>query len=272
MKARSLLLNIYVCGVLAFVLVPIIVILPMAFSDTRYLTFPPKGFSFRWFIEFFSNARWMGAAAFSLTIAFGVAIVTSVVGTMASYAVIRGGGRLASVFQVTLMLPVIVPHVALAVALYFFFQKVGLMGTTIGYILAHSVIAMPFTVLTVAAALSKIDPALENAAMSCGATRFTAFRLVTLPNILPSVFSGALFAFIISFDEPVITYFLAGARDKTLPRMMFDDIQMNITPMLAAIAVLLTSLSILVLLATAFLQRLSRSGGPREIQPGTRSI
>jgi mannopine transport system permease protein len=139
------------------------------------------------------------------------------------------------------------------------------MGTTTAYVLAHSIIAMPFVVFTVAAALSRIDPALENAAMSCGATRFAAFRLVTLPNILPNVFSGALFAFIISFDEPVITYFLAGARDKTLPRMMFDDIQMNITPMLAAIAVLLTGLSILILLATAVLQRRSRSRSPGEI-------
>jgi len=259
MKARSLLLNIYVCGVLAFVLVPILVILPMAFSDTPYLTFPPKGLSFRWFIKFCSDERWMGATAFSLTIALCVAIVTSVVGTMATYAMVRGGGRLAAVFQITLILPVIVPHVALAVALYLVFQKVGLMGTTVGYVLAHSIIAMPFAVFTIAAALSKIDPTLESAAMSCGATRFTAFRLVTLPSILPNVFSGALFAFIISFDEPVITYFLAGARDKTLPRMMFDDIQMNITPMLAAISVLLTGLSVLVLLSTALLQRRSRA-------------
>ncbi|MGE4242368.1 ABC transporter permease [Ramlibacter sp.] len=264
MNVRLLALNIYVCAVLAFVLVPILVILPMAFSNTSYLTFPPKGFSFRWFIEFFSNSRWMGAAAFSLTIAFCVALVTSVVGTMTSYAMVRGGGRLATVFRITLMLPVIVPHVALAVALYLVFQKVGLMGTTAGYVLAHSVIAMPFTVFTVSAALSRIDPALESAAMSCGATRFDAFRLVTLPNILPNVFSGALFAFIISFDEPVITYFLAGARDKTLPRMMFDDIQMNITPMLAAIAVLLTGLSIAVLLSAALLQRRSRTGSPSE--------
>jgi ABC-type spermidine/putrescine transport system permease subunit II len=271
-QARSLLLNACVALVLAFVLVPILVILPMAFSDTRYLTFPPKGFSLRWFEEFFTNSRWMGAAAFSLTIAVGVALVTSVVGTMATYAIVRGGGRLAKVFQITLMLPVIVPHVALAVALYLFFNKVGLMGTTLGYILAHSVIAMPFTVFTVAAALSRIDPALENAAMSCGATRFTAFRLITLPNILPNVLSGALFAFIISFDEPVITYFLAGARDKTLPRMMFDDIQMNITPMLAAIAVLLTGLSVLVLLGTAMLQRRSRAAQPADIQPSPRSL
>jgi len=256
---RSLMLNAYVYAVLAFVMIPILVILPMAFSDTSYLTFPPRGFSLRWFEEFFTNRRWMAAAGFSFAIAFLVAIVTAVLGTMATYAMVRGGGKLASLFQAALVLPIIVPHIALAVALYLFFQRIGLTGTIWAYVLAHSVIAMPFTVFTIAAALSRIDPALENAAMSCGATRFNAFRLVTLPNILPNVLSGALFAFIISFDEPVITYFLAGARDKTLPRLMFEDIQMNITPILAAIAVLLTALSVIVLLAAAALRRLSQN-------------
>jgi ABC-type spermidine/putrescine transport system permease subunit II len=200
----------------------------------------------------------MDAAALSVSIALLVALVTSVLGTMATYAMVRGGGRLVAVFQTTLMLPVIVPHIALAVALYLFFERIGLTGTITGYVLAHSVIAMPFTVFTISAALSRIDPALENAAMICGAPRFRAFRLVTLPNILPNVLSGALFAFIISFDEPVITYFLAGARNKTLPRLMFEDIQMNITPMLAAIALLLTGLSVVVLLVAALLRRLSQ--------------
>jgi ABC-type spermidine/putrescine transport system permease subunit II len=231
----------------------------MAFSDTSYLAFPPKGFSLRWFEAFFADSRWVDATGLSVTIAFAVAVVTSVLGAMAAYAVIRGGGWLASAFQTILMLPVIVPHIALAVALYLFFQRIGLTGTIPGYVIAHSVIAMPFTVFTISAALSRIDPALESAAMICGASRFHAFRLVTLPNILPDVLSGALFAFIISFDEPVITYFLAGARDKTLPRLMFEDIQMNITPILAAITVQLTGLSIVVLLLAAFLRRMSRS-------------
>lgn len=259
MSSRSLILNAYAYAVLAFVMLPILVIMPMAFSDTSYLAFPPQGVSLRWFREFFSNSRWMGAAGFSTAIASLVAVVTSLVGTMATYAMVRGGGKLASAFQTALVLPIIVPHLALAVALYLFFQQVGLTGSTWAYVLAHSVIAMPFTVFTIAAALTKIDPALENAAMSCGATRFDAFRLVTLPNIMPNVLSGALFAFIISFDEPVITYFLAGARDKTLPRLMFEDIQMNITPILAAIAVLLTVLSIIVLWTAAFLRNLSQS-------------
>jgi mannopine transport system permease protein len=162
------------------------------------------------------------------------------------------------VFRALLIGPIVVPHIALAVALYLFFQQTGLGGTRLGYVLAHAVIAMPFVVFTVTAALASVDPALEDAAMICGAPRFTAFRLVTLPLILPNVVSGALFAFIISFDEPVVAFFLAGIRDKTLPRMMFDDIEQNLTPVIPAIAVLLTGLSVAVLISAALLRRLSR--------------
>jgi len=257
MNARTLLLNAYVYAVLAFILVPILIILPMAFSETQYLTFPPQGFTLRWFEEFFNNRRWMDATWFSLRIAALTAVSTAIIGTMATYALVRGAGSLGTIFQALLIGPIVVPHIALAVALYLFFQQSGLSGTTIGYVLAHTIIALPFTVFTVSAALSSVDPALEDAALSCGATRFTAFRLITLPIILPNVISGALFAFIISFDEPVIAFFLAGIRDKTLPRMMFDDIEQNLTPVIPAIAVLLTVLSISVLLGAAILRRIA---------------
>lgn len=266
MNPRSLLLNAYVYAVLAFILVPILIILPMAFSETEYLAFPPQGFTLRWFTDFFGDQRWMEAMWFSVKIATLTAIVTAVIGTMATYALVRGAGSLGTVFQALLIGPIVVPHIALAVALYLFFQTTGLSGTVAGYVLAHSVIAMPFTVFTVAAALSSVDPALEDAAMSCGASRFTAFRLITLPMILPNVVSGGLFAFIISFDEPVVAFFLAGIRDKTLPRMMFDDIEQNLTPIIPAIAVLLTVLSIAVLIGAALLKRMSdnTAAAPKE--------
>ena len=257
MTPRSLALNAAVYAILAFVLIPILIILPMAFSETTYLAFPPKGFTFDWFGEFFGDRRWMAALRFSAEIAAITALVTTVIGTMASYAMVRGAGALGSLFQALLIGPIVVPHIALAVALYLFVQQTGLGGTRLGYVMAHSVIAMPFVVFTVAAALASVDPVLENAAMSCGAPRFTAFRLVTLPLILPNVVSGALFAFIISFDEPVVAFFLAGIRDKTLPRMMFDDIEQNLTPVIPAIAVLLTMLSILVLASAALLRGLA---------------
>ena len=255
MTARTWMLNAYVYAVLAFVLLPIVIILPMAFSSTTYLAFPPEGFTFRWFGEFFGDRRWMAALRFSVEIAAMTAVLTAVIGTMACYALVRGAGGLGALFQALLIGPIVVPHIALAVALYLFFQQTGLSGTRIGYVLAHTVIALPFVVFTVAGALASVDPALEDAAMSCGASRFDAFRLVTLPLILPNVVSGALFAFIISFDEPVVAFFLAGIRDKTLPRMMFDDIEQNLTPIIPSIAVLLTVLSVVVLVAGALLRR-----------------
>ncbi|MFC4669989.1 ABC transporter permease [Seohaeicola nanhaiensis] len=256
---RKLLLNAYVYAVLFFVLAPIVIILPMAFSTTDYLTFPPVGFTTSWFGEFFGSSRWMGATAFSFKIALLTSLTTAVIGTMSTYALMRGAGSLGTLFQGLLIAPIVVPHIALAVALYLFFRQTGLSSTVTGYVLAHSVIAMPFVVFTIAAALSSVDPTLEDAAISCGASRFAAFRLVTLPLILPNVLSGALFAFILSFDEPVITFFLAGIRDKTLPRMMFDDIEQNLTPVIPAIAVLLTVISIFVLLAAALLRRVAET-------------
>ncbi|MCG6116049.1 MAG: ABC transporter permease [Mesorhizobium sp.] len=266
MNGRALLLNAYVYAVLAFILLPILVILPMSLSESNYLTFPPEGFTLKWFQAYFGDARWMAATWFSLRIAVLTALTTAVIGTMATYALVRGAGSMGTLFQALLIGPIVVPHIALAVALYLFFQTTGLSGTTLGYVLAHSLIAMPFTVFTVAAALSSVDPALEDAAMSCGASRFTAFRLITLPMIMPNVIAGGLFAFIISFDEPVIAFFLAGIRDKTLPRMMFDDIEQNLTPVIPAIAVLLTLLSIAVLIGAGLLKRMAdkRAAGVQE--------
>ncbi|MBS9719703.1 ABC transporter permease [Tianweitania sp. BSSL-BM11] len=263
MNPRAIILNAYVYAVLIFILLPILVILPMAFSETTYLTFPPEGMTLRWFEDFFGNSRWMAATWFSVKIAALTAITTAVIGTMATYALVRGAKAMGTLFQAFLIGPIVVPHIALAVALYLFFQNTGLSGTVFGYVAAHSIIAMPFTVFTVAAALSSVDPALEDAAMSCGANRFNAFRLVTLPIILPNVISGALFAFIISFDEPVIAFFLAGIRDKTLPRMMFDDIEQNLTPIIPAIAVMLTLLSIVVLLAAGLLKYVANRNAAR---------
>lgn len=150
--------------------------------------------------------------------------------------------------------PVIAPHIAVAVACYLFYQRLGVVGTMTGFVAAHTVLALPFVVFTVSAALSRVDPDLESAAMSCGASRLRAFFLVTLPLIVPGLLSGALFAFIISFDEPVVSFFVSSVRQRTLPRRMFEDIEQNLTPVIPAIATLLTLLSIAVLVAAALLR------------------
>lgn len=249
-----LMLNAYVYGVLVFVLAPIVVILPMAFSEPSYLTFPPEGFTLDWFSAYLGDRRWMAATRLSFLVATLTAVLSAVIGTMATYAMMRGRGGFGTFFQVLLMGPIVIPHIALAVSLYMFLSRVGLLGTMFSYVLAHTVLAMPFVVFTVAAALSRVDADLEAAAMSCGASRFEAFTQVTLPLILPNVASAGLFAFIISFDEPVVSFFLAGIRDKTLPRQMFDDIEQNLTPIIPAVAVLLTLLSLSILFGAALLR------------------
>ncbi|WP_378942331.1 ABC transporter permease [Mesorhizobium sp. ANAO-SY3R2] len=258
-QTGSLALSAYVYAVLAFIMLPLVIIVPMSFGQNDFLEFPPTGFTLHWYFEYFGDRRWQAATLLSLKIAVLTAICTCIVGTAATYAMVRGTGRFATLFQILLIGPIIVPHIALAVGLYLLFQKVGLAGTTVGFVLAHMVLALPFVVFTVAAALGRVDADLEAAAMSCGASRFTAFRLVTLPLILPNVLSGALFAFIISFDEPVVSFFLSGIRDKTLPRRMFDDIEQNLTPIIPAIAVLLILLSIAILLGSYALRSRVRS-------------
>jgi len=255
----SLVLGAYVYAVLAFIIVPLVIVIPMSFSQNDYLAFPPTGFTLKWYAEYFDSRQWRAATWLSVQVALLTAVCASLIGTAATYAMVRGRGRFVTLFQILLIGPIIVPHIALAVGLYLFFQTIGLSGTVPGFVLAHTVLTLPFVVFTMAAALGKIDANLEAAAMSCGATRFQAFRFVTLPLVLPSVASGALFAFIISFDEPVVSFFLSGIRQKTLPRRMFEDIEQNLTPIIPAIATLLIVLSIAILLGGHALRSRSKT-------------
>lgn len=243
----------FVYAVLVFLLLPTLIIVPMSFSQNDYLEFPPTGFTLRWYGEYFADRRWRAATVLSLEIALLTTLCTMIIGTMVTYVMVRGRVLFRGAFNLLLMGPIIVPHIAMAVGLYLFLKPIGLAGSVAGFVAAHTVLALPFFVFTVAASLSQIDPALEQAAMSCGCSRPRAFLNVTLPLIVPSVLSGGLFAFIISFDEPTISFFLSGIRDRTLPRRMFENIEHGLTPELPAIATLLTLLSIAILAGVALL-------------------
>ncbi|MEM8854692.1 MAG: ABC transporter permease [Pseudomonadota bacterium] len=227
----------------------------MSFSPKGYLEFPPSGFTLHWYAEFFEDRRWQAATVLSFKIAFATVAATLLVGTPVAYAIVRGRLLMKPAFSVLLMGPIIVPHIAIAVALYLWLAPLGLVGSLFGFVLAHTMLALPFFVFTVASALSQIDQELEAAAMSCGASRLRAFFEVTLPLITPSVLSGSLFAFVISFDEPTISFFLSSIRDRTLPRRMFENIEHSLTPELPAIATMLTVLSVALLLGAFLLTR-----------------
>jgi mannopine transport system permease protein len=140
--------------------------------------------------------------------------------------------------------PIIVPNIVIAVAIYFAYIDARLIGSLPGFVMAHAIICIPFVVLTVTASLQRFDAGLELAAMSCGASRFRAFFLVTLPNIWPGVAAGGVFSFITSFDEPVISYFISSIRQATLPRVMFQNIETQVKPDVAAIGALMIVASV----------------------------
>lgn len=224
---------------LIFLVTPVLIVFPMSISDANYLSFPPEKLTLRWYEEVLTSSNWQRPILFSVKIATLVGIFSSVVGTLTAYAIERGSFRGKQFVQMLVIAPIIVPNIVIAIAIYFAFVNAGLIGSVYGFVAAHSIICIPFVVLTVTASLNRFDVGLELAAMSCGASRFKAFFLVTLPNIWPGVAAGGAFSFITSFDEAVISYFISSIRQTTLPRVMFQYIETQVKPDVAAIGSLL---------------------------------
>jgi mannopine transport system permease protein len=256
-QPSRLLLNALAYGVIVFLLLPTVLIVPMSFGPDQYLRFPPSGFTLHWYAAYFSDADWLDATLFSAEIAILTALMATIIGTLVAIALVRGRLPLKPAFELLVVGPVIVPNIALAIAMFLVFDRLHLTGTTLGFVAAHTALAMPFVVFTVLASLYRFDADQERAALSCGASPLQAFALVTLPQIAPGIVSAALFAFIISFDEPVISFFISDLDHRSLPRKMFEDIDYNISPTLAAVATMLTGLTLLALVVAHFLKRSS---------------
>jgi len=247
----------YVLCVLIFLFLslPVFIVLPISFSSAKYLQFPPKGFSLQWYEDYFSDRVWLSATFLSLRVATITMVLATVLGIMASLALVRGKFRGKSVIHAFLLSPMIIPVIIIAISVYFFFAKLRLIGTSLGLILAHTVLALPFVVVNVSATLRGFDETLERAAMSLGANRIKTFLKVTFPLIRPGVISGALFAFITSFDEVVIAIFISGAYAVTLPKQMWDGIRISLNPTIAAVSSILVCFSIALMLAIELLRR-----------------
>lgn len=233
--------------VLGCLIAPSLVVMPMAFSNSVYMEMPTNGLSFQWFHEFFTDPQWQKATWRSLRIATAVTVIAT---AMATVAVVTLGRLTAATRQVALSLiisPMIIPIIAYSIAIYGVYAKLGLIGTDLGLIVAHTILAVPFPFLTVSASYAQYDQALSKAAASSGAPPLKAFFLITLPLIRPGILAGALFAFLTSFDEVVVAMFIGGV-DSTLPKMMFDHVRFELSPVLAAIATLLILITSLCLL------------------------
>lgn len=242
-------------AVLVFLIAPILVIIPLSFNAEPYFTYPMPGYSLRWYEDFFTNPQWLQATENSIIVAFCATFLATSLGTMAALGLSRPNMPFRAAIMSLLISPMIVPLVITAVGMYFFYSDIGLANSLPGIILAHTALGTPFVVITVTATLTGFDHTLVRAGLGLGAPPARVFFKIILPLILPGVISGALFAFVTSFDEVVVVLFLAGAEERTLPRQMFSGIREQISPTILAAASMLIVLSIFLLTAVELLRR-----------------
>jgi putative spermidine/putrescine transport system permease protein len=225
--------------VVLFLVLPVVIVVPMSFSDSRMLDFPPRGWSLRWYERFFSATEWYGALIVSLKLAACTVVVATPLGVAAAYGVHNGRTAGVRYAQALLMLPMMVPHIILAIGIFYIFVKLEILGSFPGLVLAHTMLALPFVVVTVLAGLRSFDMSQELVARSMGCTRLRAIMAVTLPQIRASVLSGALFAFVTSLDEVVVSLFIAAGDNATITKVMFGSLRDEIDPTIATVSTLL---------------------------------
>ena len=244
-------------AMMSFLLLPIIAILPLAFTSGVFLNYPIGDYSLRWFRELGNAAQWRNSIVNSMIIGSGATVLSVVLGTLAALGLRGSRIPFPNVVRTIFLLPMVVPAVVLGVGLQISLARIGLSSTYLGVILSHTVLCVPFVVVSVSTALQGINPTTERAAASLGASPVTVFSRVTMPLALPGIVTGAVFAFATSLDEVVLTLFVAGPNQRTLARQMFSSIRENISPTVAAAALLLI-VGTLLLAALAGLLRRSR--------------
>ncbi len=252
-----------ICGLIfLFLIFPILVIIPLSFNAVPFFTFTeemlsfdPSGYSLKWYEDFFTNVNWRGAVNNSFIIAVFSTLIATVLGTVAALGLSRREVPYRTTLMAIMISPMIVPLIISACGMFFFYSRVNLQGTHLGVILAHAALGTPFVVITVTATLVGFDRSLIRAANSLGADGVTTFFKIVVPLILPGVISGALFAFITSFDEVVVILFVGSFEQRTIPWQMFSGIREHISPTILAVATLLVLLSIALLTSIELLRR-----------------
>lgn len=237
-----ILLSIYFAVVVVYLLFPLLIVIPISFVDSRFLQFPPESYSLRWYRNFFNDADFLNATVLSFLVGIPSTLIATTLGTLAALGLTRTSFFGKGAVFALMISPLIVPVIIVALALYIFFARIDLIGSPFGLILAHSILALPFSVLIVSATLEHFDVTLERAARVHGAGPIRTFWHVTFPAIRPAVFASAIFGFFISFDELIIALFVMGSQ-KTLPVRIWQDLRFEIDPTVAAVASLLIALT-----------------------------
>ncbi|MBX3455508.1 ABC transporter permease [Ferrovibrio sp.] len=243
--SHRLWLYILVGILLAFLILPSLLVVPMSFNHSTLMVFPPQRWSLRWYQNFLNNPTWFDSFVISLKVAVLTMIVATPIGVAAAYSLHVGSFRFRRLIEFILTLPMLVPVILMAIGLFFVYARFSMINSILGLVLAYTLLSIPFVLITVAAGLKTYDMSQEMVARSLGASWFVAFFTVTLPQIKLSVISGALFAFIIAFDEVVIAQFLSGGSNATLTKVMFASVRDEIDPTIAAVSTILLFVTIL---------------------------
>ncbi|MBU6378692.1 MAG: ABC transporter permease [Gammaproteobacteria bacterium] len=242
-------LAVYGSLVLLYLMLPTLIVIPMSFSDSQYLEFPPRTWSLRWYREYFGSHAWMTATWTSLAAAVLTTLIATPLGTVAAYGTHCASERVRNSLQILALMPVVVPSILVAVGVFHLYAMVDLNYTLMGVVLAHTALAIPFVIVTVLSSLRNYDMTQEMAARSMGASRVRAFLTITLPQIRFAALTGAFLAFITSLDEVVVAMFVSGGENATITRRMFNSLRDQIDPTIAAISTCLIVVSVAALIA-----------------------
>lgn len=233
--------------IMLFLVAPTLIVIPMSFSDSQYLEFPPRDWSSRWYDNYFGSNEWLTATWVSVKAALLTVVVVTPLAAMASYGLYVSQLKAARYVFILLITPMMVPVILIAIGVFFAYTRMRLNNTMLGLVLAHSALALPLCLIVISAGLKSYDMNQERVARSLGASRLRAFMVITLPQIRFSVITGALLAFIVSFDEVIVALFITGSDMSTITRSMFLALRDQIDPTIAAIS------TILILITTAAL-------------------
>jgi putative spermidine/putrescine transport system permease protein len=260
-EPRAIMLSGYVWFACLVLIAPIVIVCVLAFSGQGYLRFPPESLSLRWFTAFFADARWRAALWSSTVIALVACAISTVIGFFAAYALVRSEIPGKKMILSFMLLPIIVPSVITAIAMYLVSAQLGFVGNVVWIGFCHAVVGLPIVLLILISALQGIDINLERAALSLGASRSRVLAKIIVPIVLPGILSAALFAFLASFDELIISLFLTGVRAQTLPVRIWNSLHLEIEPIIAAVSAFLIAVTGAVLLVDFVLRRLRATFG-----------
>jgi ABC-type spermidine/putrescine transport system permease subunit II len=242
-------------AILILLNLPILIVIILSFNEGRFMSFPPKGLSLQWYDAYFNSARWKLATFNSFRLAIVTVLVGTPIGVLASFALVRGRFPGRQLLMTLVSAPLLLPGIIIAIAMYFFFARIGLIGSFWSMVLAHVTVTVPIIIISVNASLSTLDPNLDLAAAGLGAGRWQVFWHVQRPLIQPGILTGAVFAFLMSFDELPIALFISGTLGETLPARMWSSLTDEMDPTIAVVSTLLIVVSTGLSIAGLYLQQ-----------------